>query len=175
MEKHEVIDRVRTERSLWNDLLAHIDDDLMLKPGVEGDWSAKDILAHVMWYEREMVGMLRSRALIGSDLWALPLDERNAGVHEETKDMTLKEVRAESCEGIPGSHETARSPSQRGIRRRLLFPGDARRVGAVVRNRRQHLPSLPRPHRVPPAVARHTVAEAGMHQTIAKAPSPLMG
>ena len=101
MNKEEVISRVRTERSRWNDVMAQIDDDLMLKPGVEGEWSAKDILAHVIWYEREMVGMLRSRALVGSDLWTLTLDERNAGVHEETKNMTLDEVRAESARVFP--------------------------------------------------------------------------
>ena len=123
MEKHEVIDRVRTERSLWNDLLAHIDDDLMLNPGVEGDWSAKDILAHVMWYEREMVGMLRSRALIGSDLWALPLDERNAGVHEETKDMTLEEVRAESSRVFPELMEQLEALPQEAYGDASCFPG----------------------------------------------------
>ena len=101
MEKNEVIHRVKTERSRWNDILAQIDDDLMLKPGVEGDWSAKDILAHVVWYEREIVGLLRARAFVGSDLWALPLDERNAGVHEETKNMTLEEARAESARVFP--------------------------------------------------------------------------
>ena len=79
MNKEEVITRVKTERSRWNDIMARIDDDLMLKPGVEGHWSAKDILAHVVWYEREMVGLLKARAFVGSDLWALPLDERNAG------------------------------------------------------------------------------------------------
>ena len=46
MEKSEVISRVRTERNRWSEIMARIDDDLMLKPGVEGDWSAKDILAH---------------------------------------------------------------------------------------------------------------------------------
>ncbi len=101
MNKDEVITRVRTERSRWNDIIAHIDDDLMLKPGVEGDWSAKDVLAHVIWYEREIIGLLRARAFVGSDLWALPLDERNAGVHAETKSMTLEEVRAESERVFP--------------------------------------------------------------------------
>ena len=101
MNKAEVLDRVKTARSRWNNLLAQVDDDLMLRPGSEGDWSAKDVLAHVMWYEREMVGMLKSRALIGSDLWALPLDERNAGVHEDIKDMSLEAVRAESERVFP--------------------------------------------------------------------------
>ena len=99
--KAELIDRVKTERSRWNDLVARVDDDLMLKPGVEGTWSTKDILAHVIWYEREMVGVLKSRALVGSDLWDLPLDERNAGVHEEIKDVTLEEARAEADRVFP--------------------------------------------------------------------------
>ena len=93
MDKVEFIHRVETARSEWNDLLAQVDDDLMLKTGIEGDWSAKDILAHVMWYEREMVGLLNSRSLIGSDLWELPLDDRNAEIHKEIKDMSLDAVR----------------------------------------------------------------------------------
>ena len=93
MDKTEFIQRVESARSEWNDLLAQVDDDLMLEPGIEGDWSAKDILAHVMWYEREMVQLLGSRSLIGSDLWELPLDERNAEIHKEIKDMSLDAVR----------------------------------------------------------------------------------
>ena len=64
MNKREFIDRVKSERERWNELMARVPADLMLNPGVEGDWSAKDILAHVMWYEREMIGMLKARALV---------------------------------------------------------------------------------------------------------------
>ena len=101
MNKEEVITRIKTERIRWSDIVAQMDDDMMLKPGVEGHWSVKDILAHVVWYEREIVGVLSARALVGSDLWALPPDERNAGVYEETKNMTLEEVRAESARVFP--------------------------------------------------------------------------
>ena len=95
MDKREFIDRVKSERQLWNELLSRVPDDLMLEPGVEGDWSVKDILAHVTWYEREMIGVLKARALAGSDWWALPLEERNAAVHGEVSGMSLEEVRAE--------------------------------------------------------------------------------
>ena len=37
--------------------------------------------------------MLKSRVLAGSNLWALPVHERNAAVHQEIKDLTLQEVR----------------------------------------------------------------------------------
>ena len=123
MNKDEVITRVRTERSRWNDIIARIDDDLMLKPGVEGDWSAKDILAHVIWYEREIVGLLRARAFVGSDLWALPLDERNAGVHEETKSMTLEEARAESERVFPDLLEQLEALPEDAYGDPSSFPG----------------------------------------------------
>ncbi len=96
MKKAEFIDSVKTGRGEWAELLSMVDADLMLEPGQEGEWSAKDILAHVMWYEREMLGMLKTRALVGSDLWELRLDERNAAVHDELKEMTLNEVREEA-------------------------------------------------------------------------------
>ena len=94
MNKREVISRIRAERARWNALVAQVGDDRMLQPGAGGGWSGKDIVAHVIWYEREMVGMLKSRVLAGSNLWARPLHERNAAVHEEIKDLSLQEVRA---------------------------------------------------------------------------------
>ena len=77
----------------------------------------------MMWYEREMVGMLKSRALVGSDLWALPLDERNAGVYEETKSMTLEEVRAESARVFPELVEQLKALPEDAYGDPASFPG----------------------------------------------------
>ena len=123
MNKEEVITRVKTERIRWSDIVAQVDDGMMLEPGVEGHWSVKDILAHVVWYEREMVGMLRARALVGSALWALPLDDRNAGVYEETKNMTLEEVRAESERVLPQLLEQLEALPEDAYGDASCFPG----------------------------------------------------
>ena len=96
---------------------------MMQKPGVEGLWSVKDILAHVVWYEREIVGVLRARAFIGSDLWVLPLDERNAGVYQETKNMTLEEVRAESARMFPQLLELLEALPEDAYGDASCFPG----------------------------------------------------
>jgi len=101
MDKLEAIMRVKAERARWDVLVAQVDDNRMLQPGPGGGWSGKEIVAHVTWYEREMVTMLKSRALVGSDLWALPVHERNAGVHEEIRDLTLDQVRAWNEEIFP--------------------------------------------------------------------------
>ena len=97
MEKSELIRRIGTARRGWDELLGRVDDGLALRPGAEGELSAKDLVAHVTWYEREVVKMLRSRTMEGSGLWALGPDERNAAIHEQARGMSLEGVRAESA------------------------------------------------------------------------------
>ena len=68
----------------------------MTQPGVAGDWLVKDIIAHITWYEREMVGMIQARALVGSELWELTQDQRNVSIYEENRDRSLNDVLLEA-------------------------------------------------------------------------------
>jgi hypothetical protein len=68
----------------------------MEEAGAAGEWSIKDIIAHIAWHEREMVGMIQAHALAGSDLWQLPLDQRNAEIFRENKDRPLQDVLEEA-------------------------------------------------------------------------------
>ena len=96
MDKAKVLDALRTERAKWDSVLEQVGEERMMQTGVEGDWTVKDIIAHVTWYEREMVQVFRNRALIGSDLWNLPTHERNAAIFEQEHERPLAEVLAES-------------------------------------------------------------------------------
>ena len=96
MTKAQFLDLLRTARAEWDALLAAVPEARMTAPGVEGHWSVKDVIAHITWHEREMLGVLRARALVGSDLWGLPLHERNATIHAENRNRPLAEVLAES-------------------------------------------------------------------------------
>jgi hypothetical protein len=42
----------------------------LTEPGLAGDWTAKDLIGHVLWYEREIFRVVRERAPVGSPLWA---------------------------------------------------------------------------------------------------------
>ena len=97
MEKSDLIRRIGTARRGWDELLGRVDDGVALRPGAEGELSAKDLVAHVTWYEREVERMLRSRTMEGSGLWALGPDERNAAIYEQARDVSLEDVRAESA------------------------------------------------------------------------------
>lgn len=96
MNKAELLDRIGAERARWEALLAMVDEARMDEPGVAGEWSVKDIVAHITWHEREMVGMIRRHALVGSGLWQLALDQRNAEIFKENKDRPLDDVLEES-------------------------------------------------------------------------------
>ncbi len=99
IDKATLLDKVRSERSRLDALLAGFTDEQLAQPGVDGDWSIKDHLAHITWHEQEIVRMLRARSLeysVVSDLWNLPLHERNHAIHESNRDRSLEDVRAES-------------------------------------------------------------------------------
>ncbi|MBU1049692.1 ClbS/DfsB family four-helix bundle protein [Candidatus Bipolaricaulota bacterium] len=70
--------------------------DKMEEPGVSGKWSLKDILAHITWYEEQMVEAMEARALIGSEWWELPTHERNTKIYEEYRSARLQDVLADA-------------------------------------------------------------------------------
>ncbi len=95
MDKATFLGTLRTKRAEWETLLAEVGEARMTQPGAAGEWSVKDIIAHVAWGEREMVGVLQARALVGSDLWNLSTDERNAVVFEQNRHRSLQDVLTE--------------------------------------------------------------------------------
>jgi uncharacterized damage-inducible protein DinB len=98
MDKSSFLNKLRSSRARWEAALADLDRSKMETPVEKGTWSVKDIIAHVTWFEREMVDLLNSRTLIGSDLWNLPQDERNAAIYKENRNRQLSEVLAEASQ-----------------------------------------------------------------------------
>lgn len=56
MKKTQVLDRVNTERRRLEQNLMLLDPDQMARPGVVGNWSVKDVLAHLAEWERLFLG-----------------------------------------------------------------------------------------------------------------------
>lgn len=101
MDKQTFLDKVQSGRSQWDNLLALVPHERMTQPGVAGEWSVKDIIAHVSWHEQQMLGILHAHAFVGSDLWNLPLDERNAAIYEQNRQRSLADVLAEAQQVFP--------------------------------------------------------------------------
>jgi uncharacterized protein (TIGR03083 family) len=96
VNKHDFLQQLRAVRAEWDHLLAEIPEARLAAPGAAGTWSAKDVIAHVTWGEREMLGLIRQRALAGSDLWQFSTAERNAAIYAQNRDRPLREVLAEA-------------------------------------------------------------------------------
>jgi uncharacterized damage-inducible protein DinB len=98
MTRSKFLSTLKSDRETWESLLAQFDQDQMTQPFTSENWALKDIIAHVTWYERQMVGVLQARTLVGSDLWDLPHNERNKTIFEENKHRPLNEVKREAQE-----------------------------------------------------------------------------
>ncbi len=82
-------------RAQWEELLTQIDEQRMLQPGATGKWSVKDVIAHVMWGEREVVSLMNTHMMAGSELWNLSNDERNEVMYQQNRERPLQEILSE--------------------------------------------------------------------------------
>lgn len=96
MKIEDFISKLNLLRKEWDELLSQLEPEQLEIPGVIGDMSVKDLIAHVSWYEEQMVELLSTRVLAGSELWGLSPAERNQKIFELNKDRVLGEVLAES-------------------------------------------------------------------------------
>jgi hypothetical protein len=123
MKRDELIERVAGARAAWEALLDTETDARFAEPGVAGEWSLKDVVAHIAWFEREMIGVIRAKALVGSDLWQLPPHERNDAIFRENRDRRLSEVRAEADRTYAELVEVLPTLSDEDLANAASFPG----------------------------------------------------
>ena len=93
---------LRAERTKWNALLAQVGMERMEIPGAVGDWSVKQLVAHLTWYERAVVegaqqvfatGKFTRRRRAG-----LSLDEQNVEIAESSRSRAVRSVLTEADE-----------------------------------------------------------------------------
>ncbi len=140
----ELIDMVKRERASWEALIEKIEQERFTQPGVADQWSVKDIIAHITWHEREMVSLVEAHALVGSELWNLPTDDRNAVIYEEIRqqplEQVLEEMRGEPPVNVDFAEAAARVLERRvrnappGRREQRWLPGWLRRVDSYRRD-----------------------------------------
>jgi hypothetical protein len=95
---------LQDERAEWNALLAQVGLERMEELGVVGDWSVKELVAHLTWYERAIVEngarVLQGEAFVRpadrGEMVGLNMDERNALVAEKARVRSTTDVLAEA-------------------------------------------------------------------------------
>jgi hypothetical protein len=102
MTKDELLAKLERENEQFEALLDEVGAARMEQPGVAGEWSMKDVVAHLTGWRRRTVARLEA-ARRGEDppppFWPAHLhgdDEINAWMHERDKNLTVADVRAQS-------------------------------------------------------------------------------
>lgn len=75
MNKKELIDNLEDQRELFLDLIENLPEETLTTPGVVGQWSIKDILAHISRWEAELVKLL----------WQISQGQRPTSMHFTNK------------------------------------------------------------------------------------------
>jgi uncharacterized protein (TIGR03083 family) len=85
----------------WDELLAVVDDvpaARLAEPGVAGDWSVKDLLGHIAFWEGRAVARLKRRAAGEPDPPSQDYEPINQREHALRRDWSAAQVREELTE-----------------------------------------------------------------------------
>ncbi len=95
MNKVELIQAIRSGRAELEALWAGANDEQMTRrPGPQADWSVKDLIAHLIYWEQKLVGAIQSGRWNASPPSAT-VNSVNAGVFENNRDRPLADVLAD--------------------------------------------------------------------------------
>ncbi len=102
VNKAQLLDELKDENARWESLLDDIGEAHMTQPGVAGEWSIKDIVAHLTVWRRRTVARFQAVLRHESSFappWPPHLqtdDEINAWIYAANRDRPLSDVLQES-------------------------------------------------------------------------------
>lgn len=102
MKKAELLNWLQDEHRQWEGLLHQIGPARLEQPGVNGDWSMKDVIAHLTGWNRWLVVRLQAAGRGDpepSPPWPAHVqteDEINAWIYESNHGRSLREVLEET-------------------------------------------------------------------------------
>jgi len=104
MDKAQLLDEMKRGYTALETVLAPLDQQQMTTPGITGDWSIKDILAHLAVWQNYLVIRLQAAArnevpaiqgILSDEGEVSAIDRLNAGFYEENKSRPLDDVMAD--------------------------------------------------------------------------------
>ena len=93
----DLIEAVRHQWAEWDTFVRRLDDDAQQRPTNGAGWTVRDIVAHLTWFERETIELIRTRRFVGSPLWERPSEVRNAAILAESRAKSWETVRTEAA------------------------------------------------------------------------------
>jgi uncharacterized protein (TIGR03083 family) len=98
VRRERLLDLIRAEHDRLETLLAGLTPEQMDRPGVSEGWSVKDVMAHLTWWERQMLATMNGAPDIFNPAvedWRDTIERVNRETYAANKDRPLAEVRTE--------------------------------------------------------------------------------
>jgi hypothetical protein len=98
MKKSDLLDGLQEKNRQWEALLGSIDPTRMEQPGANGDWSMKDLIAHLTGWNHRLIHHIQAALRCKSEPpppWPAHLqdeDEINAWIYETNRERSLREI-----------------------------------------------------------------------------------
>ena len=93
MSKEDLLAKIRKDRAdfsaLWKGLTAA---QLTQRPGPQSDWSLKDLIAHIVWWENLMIGNLIAVKEGNASTMIYDIDARNEETFRTNQERPLADV-----------------------------------------------------------------------------------
>ena len=93
MEKSDFIRKVEKERMKLDIVVNQIlrNDDLLSE--MNNQWIVKDLIAHIVWYEKEMINLIKTKSMTSNaEIWNNPTEKRNQIVYNLIKNQNSEQV-----------------------------------------------------------------------------------
>jgi hypothetical protein len=126
--KGVVLAAIDRERDAWETLLVEVGEARMLEPGVMGDWTFKDLTAHITGWRARSLRRLEAAANGQPEpdpVWPADRqsdDEINEWIHQVNKDRLLGEVIGESRESYARLAEIVQMLPDEALEDAHFFP-----------------------------------------------------
>lgn len=149
LTKDRLIELIHRERTDWEKLVAEIGNARMNRPGLAGDWTFKDVAAHLTAWRRSAIERLRAARLgekpppppwehvprVGDDFEPI-----NQWLYQQNRNRPVADVLREALESLQQLEEAVQALSEQDLTDPLRFSwmGGASLASSVTRESMDH-------------------------------------
>ena len=83
-------------RKHWDSTVEAIIKKGLEKEKISEKWFLKDSIAHISWYEKELLNALENRSIADSEFWNMSIQDRNDMIFQKTQEKSLEGIIEES-------------------------------------------------------------------------------
>lgn len=130
MEKVELLQNLQTNHQLLISISKKIQDKGLDTEIIDKKWVLKDVIAHLSFYEREAVNVLKKKSMENNPFYGRSDDDRNEENFTKTQNKSLEEILDNSNKIFTDLYELTSKLSQQELDG--SFPGMKKTVGNFI-------------------------------------------